>query len=279
MTRSVTQAMPSAEPAAVGGMKAHRIFLLLKDAIMSGRIEPGQKLPGELKLAEQHKVSRVTVRRALQALREAGLVARRPGIGTIVLEQPLDARLTASVSNLLPNMVRMSEASDVRLLEFGYVEPTGVVRERLGLASGERVQRSIRVRSMNGKPFSHLVTHVPARIALNYNEADLADTPLFVLLERSGVQVSQATQTISAVLADQDVAQALEVAVGSPLIALTRVVCDQDGRGVEHLDALYRPDRYRFQIELNRAGDEAARYWEPMGGANDEVEPREAGKH
>ena len=146
------------------------------------------------------------------------------------------------------------------------------------MASDERVQRSIRVRSMNGKPFSHLVTHVPARIALHYNEADLADTPLFVLLERSGVQVSQATQTISAVLADQDVAQALEVAVGSPLIALTRVVYDQDGQGVEHLDALYRPDRYRFQIELNRAGDEAARYWEPMGGAGEEVETRAAGQ-
>lgn len=252
-------------------MKAHRIFLLLKDAILSGRMEPGEKLPGELKLAERHRVSRVTVRRALQALREAGLVARRPGIGTLVLEQPLDARLTASVSNLLPNMVRMSEASDVRLLEFGYVEPTGVIRERLGLASDERVQRSIRVRSMNGKPFSHLVTHVPARIALNYNEADLADTPLFVLLERSGVRVSQATQTISAVLADQEVAQALEVAVGSPLIALTRVVCDQDGRGVEHLDALYRPDRYRFQIELNRAQGEDGRYWEPREEAGGEV--------
>ncbi len=257
-------------------MKAHRIFLLLKDAILSGRMEPGEKLPGELKLAERHRVSRVTVRRALQALREAGLVARRPGIGTLVLEQPLDARLTASVSNLLPNMVRMSEASDVRLLEFGYVEPTGVIRERLGLASDERVQRSIRVRSMNGKPFSHLVTHVPARIALNYNEADLADTPLFVLLERSGVRVSQATQTISAVLADQEVAQALEVAVGSPLIALTRVVCDQDGRGVEHLDALYRPDRYRFQIELNRAQGEDGRYWEPKEEAGGEAAKRKA---
>ncbi|WP_119168709.1 GntR family transcriptional regulator [Algihabitans albus] len=278
MTRSDDRVDTLAEPAAVGGMKAHRIFLLLKDAIMSGRMEPGEKLPGELKLAEQHKVSRVTVRRALQALREAGLVARRPGIGTLVLEQPLDARLTASVSNLLPNMVQMSEASHVRLLEFSYVEPTGMVRERLGMSSSERVQRSIRVRLMNDKPFSYLVTHVPERIALNYNEADLADTPLFALLERSGVKVSQATQTISAALADQEVAQALSVAVGSPLISLTRVVYDQDGRGVEHLDALYRPDRYRFQIELNRAGDEAARYWEPMGEAGGEPKTSKAGR-
>jgi len=51
--------------------------------------------------------------------------------------------------------------------------------------------------------------------------------------------------------------------VGSPLISLTRVVYDEEGRGVEYRDALYRPDRYRIQIDLNRTGDEEARYWEP----------------
>ena len=249
----------------VGGTKSHRIFLLLKDAILSGRLPPGRKLPGEIKLAEQHGVSRVTVRRAMEALREAGMVERRPGLGTVVLEQPLDATvMTASVSNLLPNMVKMSQASRVRLLEFSYVKPPEAVRDGLGLDGSERVQRSIRVRMADDKPFSYLVTHVPEYIALHYNEADLASMPLFALLERSGVKVDHASQTISATLANHDVAEALNVSVGSPLIALTRVVYDEQGRGVEHLAALYRPDRYRIQIDLNRTGDEAARYWEPM---------------
>eukprot|EP00752_Nemacystus_decipiens_P013209 g11698.t1 len=250
----------------VPGVKAHRIFLLLKEAIASGALAPGDRLPGELKLAEQHEVSRVTVRRAMEALREAGLVARRPGVGTVVQEAPMASTVTASVANLLPNMVRMSAASNVRLLEFRYVEATGVVRERLGLKAGERVQRSIRVRLMDDKPFSYLVTHVPERIALQYTEADLARTPLFVLLERSGVKVDRATQTISAALAGPETARALDLAEGSALIGLNRVVFDQTGAGVEHLDALYRPDRYRIQMELTRAGDEAERYWEPLAG-------------
>ncbi len=263
----------------IGGTKSHRIYLLLKDAILSGRLAPGRKLPGELKLAEQYGVSRVTVRRAMQALNEAGLVARKPGLGTVVLEQPLDATvMTASVANLLPNMVKMSKASHVRLLEFCYIKPPEPVREGLGLRDGERVQRSIRVRMADDKPFSYLVTHVPERIALHYNEADLSQTPLFALLERSGVRVDHAAQTISATLATHEVAEALDVSVGSPLIALTRVVYDEEGRGVEHLDALYRPDRYRIQIDLNRTGDEAARYWEPMAPESQrmETEPHEA---
>lgn len=257
--------MNNTPASSVGGTKSHRIYLLLKDAILSGRLAAGRKLPGELKLAEQYEVSRVTVRRAMQALNEAGLVMRKPGLGTVVLEQPLDATvMTASVANLLPNMVKMSKASRVRLLEFSYVKPPEPVRERLGLRNDERVQRSIRVRLADDKPFSYLITHVPEYVALHYNESDLAQTPLFSLLERSGVSVDHASQTISATLATHEVAEALDVSVGSPLIALTRVVYDAEGGGVEHLEALYRPDRYRFQIDLNRTGDEAARYWEPM---------------
>lgn len=252
---------------AVGGTKSHRIYLLLKDAILSGRLSAGDKLPGENKLAEQHGVSRVTVRRAIQALDAAGLVRRQAGVGTVVLEQPLDATvMTASVSNLMPNMRKMSQASQVRLLEFGYGPPPAPVGERLGMAPGSRAQRSVRVRMIDEKPFSYLVTHVPESIALHYDEMDLANTPLFELLERSGVKVDHASQSISATLAGHEIAQALEVSVGSPLIALTRVVFDEQGRGVEHLEAFYRPDRYRFQIDLERNGDDSSRYWEPRVG-------------
>jgi len=248
-----------------GGTKSHQLFLLLKDSIVSGRIRPGSKLPGELKLADEHRVSRVTVRRAMESLTDEGLVSRKPGQGTIVNERPIGATvMTASVSNLMLNMVKLGENSRVRLLEFSYVKPSELVRERLSIPGDERTQRSVRVRLSDDKPFSYLVTHVPESIALNYNEADLAAQPLFVLLERSGVHVDHASQIISATLATKDIALALDVAVGSPLISLNRVVFDQNGCGVEHLTALYRPDRYRIQIDLNRAGDEDSRYWQTI---------------
>jgi GntR family transcriptional regulator len=176
--------------------------------------------------------------------------------------------MTASVSNLMPNMVKLGESSRVRLLEFAYVNPSETVREKLVMPGHERTQRSVRVRLSDDKPFSYLVTHVPESISLHYSEADLAAQPLFVLLERSGVHVDHASQIVSATLATKDVAAALDVAVGSPLISLNRVVFDRTGRGVEHLAALYRPDRYRIQIDLNRAGDEDSRYWQTVDSAD-----------
>lgn len=245
--------------------KYHRIYLLLKDCIERGHFEPGACLPGELMLSQQHQVSRITVRRALAALADEGLIERRVGVGTVVVQRHAEiSQITADISNLLPNFVRMSNDSSIRLIEFAYRLPPPAVAARLKLAPRERVQYSVRVRSMQGGPFSYLVTHVPASIAQTYDESELSNTSLFVLLERGGVEVDHATQTISAVLATQEMALALDVSVGTPLIALQRAAFDASGRGIEHLDAFYRPDRYKIQVDLGREGDARSRYWAPV---------------
>jgi GntR family transcriptional regulator len=245
------------------GGKAQRVYLLLRDEILRGDHSAGTALPGELRLAELHGVSRVTVRRALDALAADGLVARRAGSGTIVVGQGLPgAGITADFATLMPQLVRMGQQTTARLLSYAYVAPPPAVAE--ALRTDARVQRAVRVRLIEGAPFSHLTTHVPEVIAQDFSEADLATTPLFRLLERSGVQVDHARQSITATLATPEVAEALDLAPGSALIGLTRVVYDTAGRGVEHLSALYRPDRFRLEMTLNRVGHDGARHWEPV---------------
>jgi GntR family transcriptional regulator len=116
-------------------------------------------------------------------------------------------------------------------------------------------------------PFSYLTAHVPEDIGRTYSRSQLATTPLIPLLERAGAKLDRASQRISAVLASPDLAQALKVRVGSPLIELVRVVFDREGRGVEHLHALYRPDRYNFEMELVRTREADAPTWMPDAGA------------
>jgi GntR family transcriptional regulator len=107
---------------------------------------------------------------------------------------------------------------------------------------------------------------VPAQIAQNYSENDLATTPLFQLLERSGVQIKEAHQSVGATLAGPEVAEALEVEVGSALLSLRRVVRDVNGSGVEYLAGLYRPDMFRLEMPLTRVGRGTERHWEPTIG-------------
>jgi GntR family transcriptional regulator len=249
---------------AVEPLKARRIYLLLRERILHGELEPGSRLPGELSLAAEYGISRVTVRRALDTLASDGLIDRRPGSGTFVRAGNSVQPIVADLSNVLSHLVEMGRRTGVRLLSFAYVNPPESVAVSLSLEPGERTQRSIRVRLIDGAPFSYLVTHVPERIGVTYSEADLASMPLLGLLERSGIVVDEASQSIGATLAGPDVAEALELEIGSPLLSLTRVVWDPSGQGVEHLHALYRPDRYSFHMDLVRTGAAGARRWNPV---------------
>ena len=243
--------------------KARRAYLALKDRIRAGSLRPGARFPGEPTLAAEFGVSRVTIRRALDQLQLEGLIERRAGSGTYLREETNDHPIVADLSNALTQLVAMGRRTGVRLLAFGYGTPPAGVAAALRLPAGARTQHSVRVRLIDGKPFSYLTTHVPESIGITYSEADLAAQPLLDLLERAGIETDRASQSLSATLAGPETAAALGVDLGAPLLHLTRVVYDPAGRGVEHLEALYRPDRYRFQMDLVRIGFRGERRWHP----------------
>ncbi len=247
----------------LGEAKAKQVYLVLRDRILSGAVAFGAKLPTEHELAAVHEVSRVTVRRALGELARERLIERRRSAGTRVIYRPVLAPMTADISGMMASLADMGRRTAVKLLSFDYVPAEGAVAQALGVPPDQMLQRSVRVRSVDGEPFSYLTTYVPERISLTFTRQELAARPLLDLLERAGAKVEHARQRISAGLATPDVAAALGVHMGTPLIELTRVVYDQSGRGVEHLHALYRPDRYAFEIDLVRSG-KRSKAWSPV---------------
>ena len=248
----------------LGEAKAKQVYLVLRDRILSGAIGFGTKLPNENELADYHGVSRVTVRRALGELAREQLIERRRSAGTRVTYRPSPAPITADISGVLANLADMGRRTAVKLLSFGYVPAEGMVAQMLGATPDQLLQRSVRVRSVDGLPFSFLTTHVPESVSVTFTRQELAERPLLELLERAGVKPEHAHQRISAGLATPSVAEALGLHTGSPLIELVRVVYDQAGRGVEHLHALYRPDRYAFEIDLVRSGAADTKAWAPV---------------
>ena len=248
----------------LGEAKAKQVYLVLRDRILSGAADFGSRLPTENKLAEFHGVSRVTVRRALGELARERLIERRRSAGTRVIYRSSPAPMTADITGVLANLAEMGRRTAVKLLSFDYVTAEGAVAQALGVAPDQLLQRSVRVRAVDGVPFSYLTTHVPESVSLTFTKQELASRPLLELLERAGVKVEHARQRISAVLATGEVAEALDVRTGSPLIELVRVVYDQAGHGVEHLHARYRPDRYAFEFDLARSGAADTKAWSPV---------------
>jgi GntR family transcriptional regulator len=246
---------------AIETSKTHRLYLLLKEQIAAGAWASGERLPSEPQLAAQHNLSRVTVRRALAGLARDGVVRKLPGSGTFVSKLTNPPGVTGDLMDMLAHLAAMGRSSRVRLLSFGYVDAPPAVAEAMRLPCGARVQHAVRVRLAGDTPFSHLTTYVPEDIGRRYSRRDLSRTALLELLERSGVTADRAEQTITASLAGPDTAASLGIEIGAPLLALTRIVFDASGRGVEYLQARYRPDMHCIRMELTRAGRGADRYW------------------
>jgi GntR family transcriptional regulator len=242
--------------------KYHQIYLVLREQLQEGRFDR-DGVPGEHQLAEQFGVGRITVRKSMEMLVADGLIVRRPGLGTWPLHQGRPtvggkaagvSREKAHLSGLLGNIVTMGLRTRVQVIDSSVVNATEAIAEALALESGAPVHKSIRVRSAQAGPISYITAHVPEGLA-PITRKDLERKPLLVLLEEAGIELGAVTQTISARLADAVVARHLDLAVGSALLAVTRLVRDVNERPVQLLQGLYRPDRYQYQMQLSRVGD------------------------
>ena len=245
--------------------KYHRIYLVLREQLEDGRFAGG--VPGELVLMRQFGVARVTVRRALEQLAQEGLIAREPGRGTRAIGWPAKQGAAANdpmrtrLTGLLENLVSMGLRTSVRVLDVDMVAASEAVAGALAVAPGSMVQKAVRVRSTRAGPLSHITTYVPAAVARQFGRRELARKPILLLLEEAGVKVGRAVQTVSARLADAEVAGHLDLPVGSALLAVRRLIYDEQERPVQWLHGLYRPDRYEYQMQLSRVGSIDAKVW------------------
>jgi GntR family transcriptional regulator len=259
--------------------KYHQVYLVLREQLAEGRYADG--VPAEMRLMEQFGVARVTVRKALERLASEGLIARAPGRGTVALPpRPAAAAAAqrgssaaaagrpgarAQLSGLLENIVTMGLRTAVKVVSCEVVSATDAVALQLAIEAGAPVQKAVRVRSTREGPLSHITTHVPAALARGFGRRELAKKPILILLEESGVRIGGATQSISARLADATVAALLGVDVGSALLAVNRLIRDDQERPVQWLQGLYRPDRYQYEMQLSRVGNVDAKLWLSTG--------------
>jgi GntR family transcriptional regulator len=247
--------------------KYHQVYLVLREQLHEGMFSQG--LPGELALMQQFSVARVTVRHALAQLAQEGLISREPGRGTRSLLQHgalhADAAAPkaqrARLTGLLENLVSMGLRTTVKVLSVERMLAPHDVAMSLQLQECEMVQKAQRVRYTNEGPLSHITTWVPERIAKGFGSKELAKKPILLLLEESGVRVGRAQQSISAKLTDANMAQHLDISVGSALLSVNRLIYDTEDKPIQWLHGLYRPDRYEYQMQLSRVGSIDAKVW------------------
>jgi GntR family transcriptional regulator len=220
----------------------------LKREIASGRFARADVLPGERELSQFLEVSRTTLRRAIAALVDEGVLVHRHGAGTFVrrspphVEQPL-SRLTSFTEDM---RLRGLTASS-RVIERGLFLPTPEESMMLDIKLSETVFRLSRLRLADGAPMAFERAAVPM---VFLSDAERVGDSLYAALEAAGYRPVRAVQRLRAVLVGPAEAALLEIPEGSPALDIHRVAYVGDGRRVEFTRSTYRSDTYDFVAEL-----------------------------
>ncbi len=253
MAPRTTAVMPARRvDEALRAPRFHQVYVALRAWIVDGTLEPGARLPAEPELCAAFGVSRITIRRAMDDLVGEGLVVRRQGSGTFVAGERGNAPVSLDLAGITDHVANLGRTTQVVDLEVAWVPADAPTRQALGLPAGTRVHQSRRVRVRDGQRIGLVTAWVTESVGRRLAKADLAQSTVLELIERAGVTVDSAEQTIGAALADIDAARALGVAVGVPLVRIERVVRGPDGVALERVVALWRADSYRYWMQLRR---------------------------
>lgn len=220
----------------------------LREAIADNRLTADEALPPERDIALEFGVSRITVRKALDALADEGLVTRRQGAGTFVA-----ARVEKSFSKLssfsedMVSRGRTPHSAWLRRSDGAVTPEESMV---LGLGPGTPVYRFNRIRYADGEPMALEYSTIPG-FCLPGKES--VEASLYEALERHGARPVRALQRLRAVLFNAEQAELLGVSPGDPGLLIERRGFLRDGRAVEFTRSYYRGDAYDFVAELNTA--------------------------
>lgn len=216
---------------------------------------PGQRLPSEPQLAKELGVSRATLREAMRSFEGQGLIRRRQGKGTFVVQHPRVIESGLEVLESLETLaqrigleVHMGECTITRL------NADALVAEGLRVEPGTVVVRVERVIHADSRPVAFLIDILPEDILTpeELNEG-FTGSVLDFLLHRGVPQLADSFTEIRAVAAPSDIARRLEIQRGDVLLMFQAQLFDAGGRVVDFSQSYFLPGYFRFHV-VRRVG-------------------------
>ncbi len=239
-----------------------RVAQQLRDQIGRGVWAPGQRIPTEAELTAEFKVSRVTLRKAIAALRDEGLLAVQQGVGTFVQHQRAAQELDR-LETLNTTLINQGYEPVTQVVEFGFTKPSGRIRAALQLGEDDQVLRVRRVHAVADGPISVVDLSVPADIGKVITRQQVENQPLYEILPTIGITLGPASQVIRAGAMTKELSELSGIPETTPVLECERLTLDTVGRPIVHAAFTYRSDRFEFHISL--AEGPATASWVPSG--------------
>ena len=232
------------------GLPAHQVIRgWLAGLTMDGSLPAGTRLPPERQLAAALRVSRMTLRQALDALAQEGRITRAVGGrgGSFVAEPRASVDIT-NLMGLSAQLLKSVHSASSRVLAVETLPADRVVAEALQLPAGALVHRIFRLRYAASTPVVLEDSHFPAGMFPGLPDKDLTGSIYVVMGDGYGLAPFSSVEELNPAIAGEANARLLEISPGAPVLTIRRTALCEDGRPVEYSEDVIRTDRLRIIV-------------------------------
>jgi len=228
--------------------KYHRIAESIRQQVRAGDLKPGDRLPAETSIAEDHNTSVPTVRQAMAVLRAEGIVESRHGIGTFIrTEARLQRRSRSRYGEARGRTGLLNNTFRHDIVAAGPEPAPAHIAEVMGLEEGQTVVVRRRDLYDEQDQLQEIgASYLPAQFALGTFLAEPAVVPkaLFRCVEDiTGRRYTHATDHWIARPATQQEADRFDLSLGAYVLQVTHVARDDDGHVLEVSESTWPADR------------------------------------
>lgn len=227
----------------------HQLKEIIRNKIISQDLKPGDMIDSEHHLMKKYKVSRNTVKKALEDLVYEGILHRVQGRGTFVSYPKLEQSLSGFYSFSKVMKSKGIEPKDI-IVKLEHTNADLAVARNLDVQEGTRVIELQRLRCANNEPIMFETSYVIDKIMPELTMGMLQKDSLYDLMLQHGVVVSRAKESFEPIVMSDYEANYLQVKKGYPALLLHRRAYASSGQIVEYCKSIVRGDRCKFYTEL-----------------------------
>jgi GntR family transcriptional regulator len=227
-------------------------YLQIADAIRRELRDEGERLASEHRLCARFKVSRPTIRQALDVLVQEGRLYRHAGRGTFSTAAA-GANAKLRVIGSVGDMIALGDETWFKLVSRDVLRVPANIAQALRLPPGTSAHRVVGVRHAETGPFQHVTAWLPSAIGSALSDEDLSKTSLIGAIERHlDLPIMFLDQVVDAALAPRVVAELLQVRPRTPLLLFERTYFAASGEPVEFAVSYQTSRRYPYRVVLSR---------------------------